>query len=189
MRYRADILTLYDQLFGDASSMLTKEAGVVDWFGRLLAKPGRIQRAESQVSRLEQAVKDQAHRQGLAEFDIAASQAAQQRAEQELAKRTKELAQLGAKPGQLGRLKALAAGGALAGGVGLAAAPLAYGSAQRAAEEQRRRTRNIAFGAGAAAGIAAPQVVRGLGRIAQGVGQTGLYPELEGFTPGTEGGY
>lgn len=196
MRYRPDILTLYGQLFDDTAAMLTKEAGFFDWLGRVMAKPGTVKRMQQEASHLRgevgrqaKAIEESAHTMGLMEADIAAARAAEQRAQQELAKRTKELGALGAEPGQLGRLKALAAGGALTGAAGLAAAPLAYGAAQRSAEQQRRRTRNLAFGAGAAAGLAAPQLVRGLGRIAQGVGQTGLYPELQGLSVGSGGGY
>lgn len=196
MRYRADILTLYGHLFDDAHSALTKEAGVFDRIGRWLAAPRRarlaeeaLAKSEGQVGRLEQAAEDAAHRMALMEHDIAAARAAEQRAQQQATSYAQDIGQLGAAPGQIGRYRALATGGALLGAGGLAAAPLAYSAAQRRGEEQRKRTRNIAFGAGAATGLAAPQLIRGLGQIAQGVGQTGLYPELQGYGyPGTEGG-
>lgn len=191
MRYRSDILSLYGQLFQDAHGALTKEAGVIDWFGRLIAKPGRIQRAEQYASKLEgqaarhqKAIDDAAHRMGQMEFDVAAAQAAKQKAEQQAAQYAKEMGELGASPGALGRYKALAAGGLGVGALGLGGGALAYGAGKQKGEADKRRVRNIAFGAGTAAGLAAPQLVRGLGAVARGVGRTGLYPELEGV-----GGY
>ena len=62
-------------------------------------------------------------------------------------------------------------GGAAAG------IPLAHS----AGEGDKKLTRNLAFGAGAAAGLAAPKLVRGLGHIARGTGQTGAFPELQGY--------
>jgi hypothetical protein len=191
MRYRPDILGLYGQLFQDAHGTLTKEAGFFDWLGRVVAKPGRIQRAErgfaqasEQLAAKEKAIQDAAHRMGQMEFDVAAAQAAKQKAEQQAAQYAKEMGELGAKPGQLGRYKALAVGGLGLGALGAGGGALAYGAGKERGEADKRRTRNIAFGAGAAAGLAAPQLVRGLGQVARGVGRTGLYPELEGV-----GGY
>lgn len=84
----------------------------------------------------------------------------------------------------------------IGGGVGLAglaAAPIAYGVGQQRGEGDMKRTRNIAFGAGAATGLAAPHLIRGLGQIARGVGQTGLYPEAGemgmAMDPTAYGGY
>ena len=54
---------------------------------------------------------------------------------------------------------------------------------EAAQEQQRTRTRNIAFGAGAATGLAAPYVIRGLGSLANSIGGQGLYP---GMMPGGE---
>jgi len=45
-------------------------------------------------------------------------------------------------------------------------------------EQQRVRSRNIAFGAGAATGLAAPHIIRGLGSLANSVGGQGLYPDM-----------
>lgn len=191
MRYSANILSLYNQLFKDAHEELTKEAGVFSRIGRFLASPSRarvaekgLAQAEQQLGRSEKAISDAAHRMAQQDFDIALARKAQQKAEQQAAQYAKEMEQLGAKPGQLGRYKALAAGGLGLGGLGMAAAPLAYGKRREAAEEEKRRTRNIAFGAGTAAGLAAPQLIRGLGQIARGINRTGIYPELEGI-----GGY
>jgi hypothetical protein len=191
MQYRPDILTLYGQLFKDAHEEMSKEAGIFSRIGRFFTAPRRarmaeeaLAKAEGQAARHEQAISDAAHRMGQMEFDVAASRAAQQKAEQQAAQYAKEMGELGAKPGQLGRYKALAAGGLGLGALGAVGAPLAYGAGKSQGEADKKRTRNIAFGAGAAAGLAAPQLVRGLGQVARGVSRTGLYPELEGV-----GGY
>lgn len=183
MRYRSDILALYGQLFGDAHAALIKEAageGLAARFGRrFFSNPRRVQQAEQTAARAveqaglqEQAVQDAAHRMGLLESDVARYQGQASRAE-------KELAALGTQPGAVSRMRRNATIGGAVGLAGLAGAPLAYGVGQQQGETNKNRTRNIAFGAGAAAGLAAPQVVRGLGNIARGVGQTGLYPELQ----------
>lgn len=49
---------------------------------------------------------------------------------------------------------------------------------EAAQEQQRQRTRNIAFGAGAATGLAAPYVIRGIGSLANSIGGQGLYPDM-----------
>ena len=90
---------------------------------------------------------------------------------------TEELKQFGAKPGALtsanrGRNLALLGMGGAAAGI-----PLAHA----AGEGDKKRTRNLSFGAGAAAGLAAPQLVRGLSHIARGAGQSGAFPELQGY--------
>lgn len=184
--------------------MLTKEAGVFDRIGRWIAAPRRARQAEQTVGKLEQqlaqkehAVSDAAHRMGLMEADIGIHKATAEKAKAEAAERLKMLEQYGgadkikaleqqaatgAQQAQSARRLAWGAGALGAGG--LAAAPLAYGAGKGQGEANKARTRNIAFGAGAAAGLAAPQVVRGLGHVARGVSRTGLYPELEGL-----GGY
>jgi hypothetical protein len=196
VRYRPDILALYGQLFGDAHAALTKEAGVADWLARrFYAGPrqvrqyasmaGKAQEELAQLSgRHEQVVSDTAHRLQQADFDRRLYQGQAERA-------NKELSALGAKPGEVSSLRRKAMIGGGLGLAGLAGAPLAYGAGQQQGEANKKRTRNIAFGAGAAAGLAAPQVIRGLGNIARGVGQTGLYPELENVPDfsGIPGGY
>jgi TctA family transporter len=68
----------------------------------------------------------------------------------------------------------------LAGGVGAAAGGGIAHLATRAHDErQREQTRNRAFGAGVAAGVAGPRVARGLYNIAQ---RNGLFPQSE-MTP------
>lgn len=195
MRYRSDILALYGQLFADAHTALTKEAAGETFLGRLgrrfFSNPRRVQQAEQTAARAleqaglqEQAVQDAAHRMSLLESDVARYQGQATRAE-------KELAALGTKPGEVSRLRRNAMIGGGIGLAGLAGAPLAYGAGRQQGEANKNRTRNIAFGAGAAAGLAAPQVIRGLGNIARGVGQTGLYPELQNVPDfsGIPGGY
>jgi hypothetical protein len=188
MQYQPHILTLYNQLFSDAHNALTKEAGVFSRIGRFFAAPRRARmaeralgQAESQAGRYEQAIEDAAHRMAQQDFDIAAARAAQQKAEQQAARYSKEIQQLGSKPGRLGLYKALGAGGLGLGVLGAASAPFAYGAGREQGEAEKRRIRNIAFGAGTAAGLAAPKLIQGLGQIARGVNYTGIYPELEGI--------
>jgi hypothetical protein len=57
-------------------------------------------------------------------------------------------------------------------GIGLGAAGLgagAYGLGQHNQAQADKTTRNVAFGAGAAAGLAAPTVLRGIGNTASGL--------------------
>lgn len=64
----------------------------------------------------------------------------------------------------------------LAGGAGAAAGGgLAHLLTQAHADRERATTRNRAFGAGVAAGVAGPRVVRGLYDIAQ---RNGIIPEM-----------
>ena len=191
MQYRSDILSLYGQLFQDAHGELTKEAGVLNRIGRFFTAPGRARRAEAalaksegQASKYEQAIDDAAHRMGGLEHDVAAARSATTKAEEQAAQYAKEMGELGASPGALGRYKALAAGGLGVGALGAGGGALAYGAGKSQGEADKRRTRNIAFGAGTAAGLAAPKLIKGLGSIARGVNRTGLYPELEGLGGG-----
>jgi len=183
VRYRSDILALYGQLFEDAHAGLTKEAAGegmgARFMRRFFSNPRRVQQAEQTAAQAaeqaglhEQAISDAAHRMGLLESDVARYQGQAQRA-------NKALEAVNATPGGVNRLRTMARIGGGVGVAGLAGAPLAYGVGHQQGEANKKRTRNIAFGAGAAAGLAAPQVIRGLGGIARGVGRTGLYPELE----------
>lgn len=204
MRYRPNILALYGQLFEDAHAGLLKEAGGEGIAARLgrrfFSNPRRVASAEQaaeqamgQASRSEQAVSDAAHRMGLMEADIATSRSAQEQLKQQLAAREGEIRRLGTEPGEVTRLHRNAMIGGGLGLAGLAAAPIAYGVGQQRGEGDMKRTRNIAFGAGAATGLAAPHLIRGLGQIARGVGQTGLYPEAGemgmAMDPTAYGGY
>jgi hypothetical protein len=107
------------------------------------------------------------------------------KAEQQAAQRAESLKRFAedpdalAKAQQSGKLwKGVGMGAAGLGAVGI---PTAAYLGHQKGEAGKKRTRNIAFGAGAAAGLAAPQIVRGLGQIARGAGQTGLFPELQGY--------
>ena len=62
------------------------------------------------------------------------------------------------------KLLGVGLGGATLGGLG------AHLATRHADEERRLQTRNRAFGAGVAAGVAGPQVVQGLYNIARGSG-------------------
>lgn len=188
MRYRPNILALYDQLFDETHVGLLKEAGregiVARLSRRFLSNPRRVAAAEQaaeqamgQSGRMEQAVSDASHRMGLMEADLSTSRSAQEQLKQQLAAREGEIRRLGTEPGEVTRLHRNAMIGGGLGLAGLAAAPIAYGAGHRQGEGDMKRTRNVAFGAGAATGLAAPHLIRGLGQIARGVGQTGLYPE------------
>lgn len=205
MHYRPEILSLYADLFEDAHASFQKEAAGEGMLRRLINRfhvnPRQLRQAEGTASafedaltstedllsasqqrqqQLQQAIDDAAARMHGMESDIGGYRKALESAEGDLLKRERELKELGAEPGQLQRLKTMARGGlalGLAGGVG---APIAYGLGRSAGEDERKRTRNIAFGAGAATGLAAPKIIRGLGRIAgnTGQGQTNLYPSM-----------
>ena len=59
----------------------------------------------------------------------------------------------------------------LAGGTGAVAAGVPIALIMKAHEDAaRERSRNIGFGAGAAAGLAAPHIVHGLHNVMQGLG-------------------
>lgn len=126
---------------------------------------------------------------GAAEDAVRAAkeQAAAQQAQMEAAhgayrqQAEQEMAQYGAKPGALTSAQRMRNVGLAGAGLGLAGVPAAYYAGQHGAEQQGRTSRNLAFGAGAAAGLAAPQLVSGLGAIANTAGQTGLFPELQGM--------
>ena len=68
---------------------------------------------------------------------------------------------------------AMLAGAAGLGGVALGAVPT-WLVKSHIDEQERQRTRNRAFGAGMATGVATPKIVRGLFNIAQ---RTGFLPE------------
>jgi len=208
MHYTAETFAQYDALFRDAHAALTKEAGALDWMGRRFAKRVHGAAPEGsigsrilerfrnpQAKQVEAALaaqKDEAARALAQQQDFSrqilhqrdAAQAAQTgyRAEigtleKQIAEQAEQAAQ--AAPRSSAGLKTLA-------GIGLAGVPAAgaggyYGGqylANEEAEKQRLRTRNLAFGTGAAAGIAAPHVIQGLGRIARGARGTGLFPDM-----------
>ena len=185
MRYRAETFALYDALFTEAHQTLVKdgtikEAGLFSRMGSGLKAMGEAWKSTSpkalhaaeratlnnQVGSLSQALTKQ-------EAEHLALKATHDTAK-------KELQQFGADPGALTsaqRWKNLGLTGTVAGAAGI---PAAYYAGQSGAEQKGRTSRNLAFGAGAAAGLAAPQLVTGLGAIANSAGQTGLFPELQG---------
>jgi len=224
MVYTDDTYALYDELFHDAHQGLMKTAGVARWLGEkaqnvyrrghsMFTNPKRIEglRASEEQARVaaqnaafeaQNAQLGQTLAEGAAKRQ--AKQHAVEKAQQEAAraaqatKHTNELAQLNATPGALTDAQRSAqnwrrfgTGAAVAGGVGV---PAAYAMGNASGSEDAIRTRNLAFGAGAATGLAAPQLVRGLGHIARGVSNMnqGLYPESgysDAYDPYAGGGY
>jgi hypothetical protein len=200
VRYDAETYRLYGDLFQEAHIALhVKEASV----GRAAAKeaPGffrslfgggerasqkaYIKGLEEQGVRGEQALDDAAHRMGLIEADVAAQTSRATKAEELAAQRGESLGQFAKDPEALSKAqqsgKIWKGVGMGAAGLGAAGIPTAAYLGHQKGEEGKKRTRNLAFGAGAAAGLAAPQVIRGLGSIARGAGSTGLFPELQGY--------
>ena len=187
MRYRPEIFALYDDLFKEAHESLIKEAGVFSraggairkgltkinpWAGRANLRQGNEALAQQTSKARQQAVKA---RQRLGEEQ--AAHEATREAQPALISKAVDDATLAARERASG-MGRLAAGAGAAGVLGTGGAYL-YG--RHGAEEERKRTRNLSFGAGAAAGLAAPTIIRGLGNIASGAGQTGLFPELQGY--------
>lgn len=200
MRYRPEILALYADLFGDAHETLQKEAGLfsrmgkavqsgVKGFGKGVAEalpPSKAKMLERELAAskdvnegLSKAV------QGL-ELDAGTLQSQLNAAKQNFAKTYG----IKASPEALeeaGRSKKLWQGLGL-GSLGTAAVgiPTAHYLGQQEGEADKDQTRNVAFGVGAASGLAAPHVIRGLGRIAKGVEGAGLLPGFQNMsnTPG-----
>jgi cysteine synthase len=209
VRYRPEIFSLYEDLFKEAQAALAKPGLLRRGIGWLTggttrnavrsaeqiaqqgAQHAQVARESGEVAKdLQQRlrVSNRAANQKdelLRQFDanpnaLPEAQQARTVAEQAAAQHAQRATGMGH----------LAAGLGAAGAIGGTGAYL-YG--RHGAEAERKRTRNLAFGAGAAAGLAAPTVIRGLGNIAQGVGQTGLFPEMQGYegvNPNTyTGGY
>jgi hypothetical protein len=169
LTYSPEIFPLYEELFSEAHGHL-KTAGFIQDLLRSGKNARRVGELGETVARQEAAITGSMDDLLKARIDATA-------AEKGLGTATKELEQFGAKPGALtsakrGRNLALLGMGGAAAGI-----PLAHS----AGEGDKKRTRNLAFGAGAATGLAAPQLVRGLGNIARGVGRTGVFPELQGY--------
>lgn len=189
MRYDAETYRLYDDLFQEAHTALCvkeaqKQPGLIRrglsalFGGGERAGAEELKLLRERVPELEKAIEESAHAKSLLESDVARHMGRAERAE-EMFRR------VGTDPAALA--KAESAGkmwkGVGLGGLGLAGAgiPTAAYLGHQKGEAGKKRTRNLAFGAGAAAGLAAPQIVRGLGHIARGAGQTGLFPELQGY--------
>jgi hypothetical protein len=190
VQYAPDTFALYEGLFKEAHDALIKEAKGEGMFRRFV----NLFRSPADEKLMQQLAHQEAATKGLTE-ELASKSYDEALHLGNIDRLTKEVEQLGARPGALteaqqaatqagqtaeqarrGRNIALGVGGAGLG-VGL---PAAYYMGQQRGEKGKTRTRNLAFGAGAAAGIAAPQLIRGLGHIARGAGSSGAFPELEG---------
>lgn len=208
MRYRPEIFALYDDLFKEAQPVVAKAPGLwrraTSWFARRHPDVRNIEEMNAQLM----------HQGASAEAGMreATERAADLQNRLRTAQRTAntsadELRQFQATPGALTEAQQARAAadqaaatarerasgmGRLAAGVGTAGV-LGTGGAylygRHGAENERKRTRNLAFGAGAATGLALPSVVRGLGNIATGVGQTGLFPELQDYSGANPNAY
>jgi hypothetical protein len=180
VRYRPEIFALYDDLFKEAHESLIKDAELFSRAGRTISRGWNRVSPWARASRAAQSSELAVQRAAAAEQRAVATEAAHAKlvADQpaQLAKGIED-ATVAARERASG-MGRIAAGVGAAGALGTGGAYL-YG--RHGAEEERKRTRNLAFGAGAAAGIAAPTIIRGLGNIASGAGQTGLFPELQGY--------
>lgn len=193
MHYADDTFALYDGLFKEAHEALIKE-GRIGAVRRALSRWLNPETERAAATAAEQAMRSDA---ALGRAAHEAEQAAFDRAMllQKQEQLAKEVEALGQSPGAYsealagrqaaeqaaqrargGRNLALG-GGAVALGAGL---PAAYTAGRGQGEADKTRTRNVAFGAGAAAGLAAPTLIRGLGHIARGAAQSGAFPELAG---------
>ena len=193
MRYSANTFTLYADLFKEAHDALVKEGrvGRVRQFLGRIFDPSAARRTEglaAQVAEHEPIINSFREKALKDRYDQAVHLG-------QIENLTKEVKTLGARPGALTEAEQAAAkaksGRNLALGVGAAGlgvgVPAAYAVGHGQGTADKTRTRNIAFGTGAAAGLAAPHLIRGLGSIARGAGQSGVFPEFEGM--GTGGYY
>jgi len=194
MRYRTETFALYNALFAEAHQTLAKEAmtkegrGMFSRLGSGLKAMGEAWRATSPAAQraAELAARDakmteMAGALSGADKAKALAESKLQGLHQTHETARKELEQFHAKPGALTSAQRWRNIGLAGTGVGAAAVPAAYYAGQSGAEQKGRTSRNLAFGAGAAAGLAAPQLVTGLGAIANSAGQTGLFPEMQGM--------
>lgn len=197
MRYDAETYRLYNDLFQEAHialhvkeaqkspGMLRRGLSALFGSGERAAAKSELAHLQGRVPELEKALEESAHAKGLMESDIALEKGLRSKAEELAAQRGESLGQFAKDPEALSKAqqsgkiwKGVGMGAAGLGAVGI---PTAAYLGHQQGEAGKKRTRNLAFGAGAAAGLAAPQVVRGLGQIARGAGQTGLFPELQGY--------
>jgi hypothetical protein len=179
VQYRPDILALYGDLFRETHTTLEKRAGIG-------AKLRQIYRAVRGVVPRGQGVVDAARAEAAAAKARAAA-AAQEAAAAQRGRAAAE-AQVGQHQAARAEAEAAAAQAAkqqhnamIAAGVGIPVASLGgYALGRPSAEElQRAQTkhRNIAFGAGMAAGLTTPFIIRGLGQLAGSMyGGPGLLP-------------
>jgi hypothetical protein len=177
--YRPDILALYGDLFRETHAALEKRAGI---FSRLRGLVPRGQAAIGAAQAEAAAAKAQAaavHQEAVRMTEAAqqAQRAAQQQATQHATARS-TAEQAAAHASQRSRNIGIAAGVGLpvaAGGGYLLGRP-----SPEELEQSRSRNRNVAFGAGMAAGLTTPFIVRGLGQLAGSMYGSGD----QGFMPG-----
>lgn len=171
--YSAEAIQLYGELLKTASEMVevqfSKEAGVADWGRRLLGLHGVEQAGERMLT-------NPAVRETLSGVG-AAAKAAKRAPGDAIANMERMLA---VKPYLPAEAASTAAGAAtpqrllspaqIAGGaaLGLGAGAAGYGLGQHNQAKADKTKRNLAFGAGAAAGLALPGVLRGAANAAQG---------------------
>lgn len=186
MRYADDTFALYGDLFKEAHAALVKEGRVGrirQWLGRLANPEAErlTQRLGERVGQQDIALKELIEKVEKSQIDDALRL-------RQMENLSKEVETLGARPGALTEAEQAAqrargarnlalGGGALGVGAGV---PIAYSAGHGQGEAGKTRMRNVAFGAGAAAGMAAPTLIRGLGGIARGAAQSGAFPELSG---------
>ena len=204
--YSNDVLNGYNDLFMSAHRAMEKNAGIFGRISRLMRRPA----AEAASAATHAVPEETAYLRNLAgnqdkkiqqlgkqyKTDTAAMRAEQEAMQAQHAEAMKtqgaqhanELGQYQANPGALAQAqnsgrwaKRIGVG---AGVAGLAAAPAAYYYGNQSGAADKTRTRNIAFGAGAAAGLALPSVTRGLMSVAGRASQSGLLPEAAGLNFG-----
>ena len=202
MRYTDETYALYSELFNDAHTALTKEA-VFKTMGKawqrgkdFLHRGKTLREAQGAATRAEKGMADAATMNEELAFKNKLLQSQGKQHEKQIASGgareealQREIQQLGSQPGELGRLRNWRTAGIGAMGVGAVGLPTAYMLGHGSGTEDKTRTRNLAFGAGAAAGLAAPNIVKGVGNVAQGLWRTGLMPEGYGGGGGYGGGY
>jgi hypothetical protein len=165
VHYADDTFALYEGLFKEAHAAVVKTAGWRDFLARKLSP-----KLDETILRQDAALQHAAEVAERRAYDEAL--AAGQKLKDGGGASANEVASA-----NKWRNRALVGGG-LGLGVGL---PAAYYAGHGQGTADKNRTRNLAFGAGAAAGITAPHLIRGLGQIARGAGQTGLFPDLQGY--------
>lgn len=203
MTYSNDVLNGYNDLFMSAHRAMEKNAGLLNRIGKAIKAPGRVEALERRFAnmsgeaveyrkRLQESGKltaqqgEQIAQQGEQIAGADATYANRMAKEREAlnARHTNEMNQYNAKPGALSRAQWGKRVGLGVGAAGLAAAPAAYYYGNQSGAADKTRTRNIAFGAGAAAGLALPSVTRGLMSVAGRASRSGLLPEAAGLNFG-----
>ena len=194
MNYRPDILSAYDAFFKEAHVALfskeqrdhTKQAGIRDRISKYLVSKMRHGKVLAEDLAKEQAATQRLNKiLQLKDLDLAAAKgdlsAATRALEQHQGKAFDPAAF--AKSEQRQKITHGLGAGAL--GLGAIGVPAAYYGGKAQGEADKTQTRNLAFDTGAAAGLAAPYVIKGLGRIAQGLDTQGLLPSYQNYQGGS----